>query len=65
MPVPAPALRSLPPRARAWEMTRYDGYRARLADRTTGETFGRAVAFLTLAAADEALVSNIPAHATR
>jgi hypothetical protein len=65
MQVPAPVLRSLPPRAQAWEMTRYHGYRAQLADRTTGETFGRAVAFLTLAAADAALVSDIPAHATR
>jgi hypothetical protein len=65
MQVPAPALRSLPPRAQAWEMTRYQGYRTQLADRTTGETFGRAVAFLTLAAADAALVSDIPAHATR
>jgi hypothetical protein len=65
MQVPAPALRSLPPRAQAWEMTRYHGYRAQLAERTTGETFGRAVAFLTLAAADVALVGDIPAHATR
>jgi hypothetical protein len=65
MRVPAPALRSLPPRARAWEMTRYHGYRAQLADRTTGETFGRAVAFLTLAATDAALVGDIPAHAMR
>jgi hypothetical protein len=65
MQVPAPALRSLPPRAQAWEMTRYHGYQAQLADRTTGETFGRAVAFLTLAAADAALVSDITAHATR
>jgi hypothetical protein len=46
-------------------MTRYHGYRAQLADRTTGETFGRAVMFLTLAAADAALVGDIPAHATR
>src|SRR5262249_54699565 len=64
MQVPTPTLRSLPPRAQAWEMTRYHGYRAQLADRTTGETFGRAVAFLTLAAADAALVGDIPAHAT-
>jgi hypothetical protein len=63
--VQAPALRSLPPQARAWEMTRYHGYRAQLAGRTTGETFGRAVAFLTLAAADAAFVSDIPAHAAR
>jgi hypothetical protein len=65
MQLPAPTLRSLPPRARAWEMTRYHGYRAQLADRTTGETFGRAVAFLTLAAADAALLSDIPVPATR
>jgi hypothetical protein len=63
--MPAPALRALSSRARAWEMTRYHGYQAQLADRTTGETFGRAVAFLTLAAADAALVGDIPAHATR
>jgi hypothetical protein len=65
MQMPAPAVQSLPPRARTWEMTRYHGYRAQLAGRTTGETFGRAVAFLTLAAADAALVSGPPAHATR
>jgi len=65
MQVRAPALRSLPPRAQAWEMTRYHGYRAQLAGRTTGETFGRAVAFLTMAAADAAFVGGIPAHAAR
>jgi hypothetical protein len=65
MQVRAPALRSLPQRARAWEMTRYHGYRAQLAGRTTGETFGRAVAFLTLAAADAVFVSGVPAHAAR
>jgi hypothetical protein len=65
MQVRVPALRSLPPRAQAWEMTRYHGYRAQLAGRTTGDTFGRAVGFLTLAAADAAFVSDIPAHAAR
>jgi len=65
MQMPAPAVQSLPPRARTWEMTRYHGYRAQLAGRTTGETFGRAVAFLTMAAADAAFVSGIPAHAAR
>ena len=65
MQVRAPALRSLPPRSRAWEMTRCHGYRAHLAGRTTGETFGRAVAFLTLAGADADFVSGIPAHAAR
>jgi hypothetical protein len=65
MQVPVPALRPLPPRARAWEMTRYRGYQSQLAGGTTGETFGRAVAFLTLAAADAAFVSGIPAHEAR
>jgi len=65
MQVPAPAIRSLPPRARTWEMARYHGYRAQLAGRTTGETFGRAVGFLTQAGADVAFVSGIPAHAAR
>jgi len=64
-PVRAPELRSLPARARAWEMTRYRGYRAQLAGHTTGETFGRAVAFLTRAAADAAFASGIPAYAAR
>ena len=53
----------LPSRARAWEMTRYRGYRAQLAGRTTGETFERAVAFLTLAAADATFVTDTSAHA--
>lgn len=48
--VPEPALGSLPPRARAWEMTRYRDYRAFLAGRTIGDTFGLATAFLELAA---------------
>ncbi|MBO0776686.1 MAG: hypothetical protein J2P34_10250, partial [Actinobacteria bacterium] len=47
--LPEPALGSLPPRGRAWEMTRYRAYRARLAGRTIGETFGLATEFLELA----------------
>jgi hypothetical protein len=39
------------PRARAWEMTRYRAYLARLAGRAIGETFGCTAAFLTMAAA--------------
>lgn len=49
--VPPPALVSLPPRAQAWEKTRYQAYRAHLAGRTVGEVFRRAAAFLTLTAA--------------
>jgi hypothetical protein len=49
-PVPEPDLGSLPPRGQAWEMTRYRAYHAQLAGHTIGETFGRAGAFLKLAA---------------
>jgi hypothetical protein len=62
MQVPEPALRSLPPRARTWEMTRYRGYRTQLAGRTTGEIFGQSVAFLKMAAARTSIV-DISAHA--
>lgn len=51
-PVQEPALPWLPPRAQAWELTRYRGYQARLAGQTLGTTFGRAAAFLTLAGAE-------------
>jgi hypothetical protein len=50
--VPEPALASLPPRGRAWEITRYRAYQAQLAGHTIGETFGRAAAFLKLASAN-------------
>jgi hypothetical protein len=49
-PVPEPALGSLSPRGRAWELARYRAYQAQLAGHTIGETFGRAAPFLTLAA---------------
>jgi len=51
-PVPEPALKSLPPRGQAWEMTRYHAYQAQLADHTIGETFGRSAEFLKQAAAN-------------
>jgi len=50
--LPEPALASLPPRGRAWEITRYRAYQAQLAGHTIGETFGRAAAFLKLASAN-------------
>jgi hypothetical protein len=50
--LPEPALASLPPRGRAWEITRYWAYQAQLAGHTIGETFGRAAAFLKLASAN-------------
>jgi len=48
--VPRPALDSLPLRGQEWEMTRYRAYESQLAGHTIGETFGRAVDFLKLAA---------------
>ena len=48
--VPEPALVSLTPRAREWEMTRYRAYQAQLAGQPIGDTFSRATAFLRLAA---------------
>ncbi len=56
--VPEPALASLTPGAREWEMTRYRAYQAQLAGRPAGETFGQAVAFLRQAAE-----AGSPSHA--
>jgi hypothetical protein len=64
-PVPEPALASLPPRAQAWEMTRYRAYRAQLAGRTVGEIFRRAAGFLTLAAANATSLTDIGLEAAR
>jgi len=47
--VPEPALASLTPRARQWELTRYRAYQAQLAGQPIGETFSQATAFLRLA----------------
>ena len=63
--MPEPALVSLPPRARSWEMTRYRAYQAQLAGHTIGEIFGRAVAFLELTAASAPSITDIGAHAAR
>lgn len=49
-PVPEPALGSLTPGAREWNMTRYRAYQAQLAGQPVGATFRRAAAFLRLAA---------------
>jgi hypothetical protein len=58
-PVPLPALVSLAPRARAWEMVRYQAYQAHLAGRTIGKVFRRAAAFLTLTAADAGSLADL------
>ena len=49
-PLPAPALASLPPRGQEWELARYRAYQDQLRGHTMGATFGRAAAFLRLAA---------------
>jgi hypothetical protein len=49
-PLPAPALDSLTPRARRWELSRYQAYQFRLAGRDIGRTFTRCTAFLQHAA---------------
>ena len=54
-PVPEPALTSLTPGAREWEMSRYRAYQAQLAGQPIGETFRRATAFLRLAAEGSSL----------
>jgi hypothetical protein len=53
--LPEPALASLTPRARQWEMTRYRAYQTQLANRSIGETFSQAVAFLRRAAESSSL----------
>jgi hypothetical protein len=50
-PLPEPCLASLPPRGQEWEMARYRAYQEQLRGHTMGATFGRAAAFLRLAAA--------------
>lgn len=55
---PAPGL--LRPRGQAWEMARYRSYQAQLARTSIGETFRRAVPFLTFTGANA--VSAIPPH---
>ena len=62
-PVPVPALGSLPQRAQAWEMTRYQAYQAQLAGHAIGAIFGRAAEFLKLAAADATSITVISAEA--
>lgn len=57
-PLPQPPLASLPPRGQAWEMSRYRAYQARLAGHPIGTTFGRAAAFLRLAAGKAACLGD-------
>ena len=62
-PVPHPPLDALPPGGRSWETTRYGDYRDFLALRAVGETFSRAGAFLSRAAAAAPAVAGLSATA--
>jgi hypothetical protein len=62
--VPQPASGLLTPRGRAWEVTRYRAYLARLAGHPIGETFGCAAAFLTMAAARIPMATDDAARAS-
>ena len=64
-PVPEPALVRMPPRGRAWEMTRYRAYQSHLAAHTIGEIFERAVAFLALTGASAAYAPDDSTGARR
>ena len=64
-PAPEPALGYLPPRGQAWEMARYRAYQAQLAGHTIGESFLRAVTFLTLTGANAASTTVISADIRR
>jgi hypothetical protein len=63
--VPEPPLASLPPRGQTWETIRYQAYQAHLAGHTIGETFGRAAAFLKLAAANAPAITDASLQAGR
>jgi hypothetical protein len=64
-PVPDPALASLAPRGRAWELARYRAYQANLAGYTIAETFGRAAEFLNLASPSALPIAVTGTHARR
>jgi hypothetical protein len=63
--VAEPPLASLPPRGQAWETMRYRAFQAQLAGHTIGETFGRAAAFLKLAAANAPAITDASVQAGR
>jgi len=58
-PMPLPVLALLPPRAQAWEMTRYQAYQDQLAGHTIGEIFRRAATFLTLTATHAGSLADV------
>jgi hypothetical protein len=50
-PLPEPKLETLAARARQWELSRYNAYQQRLAEREIARTFARCTEFLAQAAA--------------
>jgi hypothetical protein len=60
--LPEPTCASLSPRGQAWEMARYRAYQAQLAGHSVGEVFGRAAAFLKVAAATATSATEVSAH---
>ncbi|MGH3159239.1 MAG: hypothetical protein ACRDNF_22060 [Streptosporangiaceae bacterium] len=64
-PVPEPEVAPSGARRQAWEMTRYRAYQAHLAGCTIGTVFGRAAAFLDLAAATASAVPEVSAPVAR
>jgi hypothetical protein len=64
-PTPQPSLEPVSARGRAWEMSRYQAYKAQLAGHTIGEVLGRAAAFLKLAAAASPSALDISADAAQ
>ncbi len=57
-PQAEPSCESLSADGREWELARYQSYQAQLAGRLVGETFSRAAAFLSLAAASAIQVAE-------
>jgi hypothetical protein len=64
-PAPEPALTSLAPRGRTWELARYRAYQEYLAGQPVGRTLGWAAEFLNLAATGALPIAVGDAHAGR
>ena len=62
--MPEPSRVAVPPRVRAWEVTRHRAYERWLAGRTVGQVFGRVTGFLESAAAQATSAAHTGAFAT-
>jgi hypothetical protein len=61
--MPEPSRVAVPPRVRAWEVTRHRAYERWLAARTVGQVFGRVTGFLEAAAAQATSATHTGAFA--